>query len=352
MNSLKNKSIGKLVLFGSGETSPTGKSIHRKILRTLSAKQNIAILETPAGFQPNSEVVAQEVADVFKTGLFEFVETVDIVPARKKGSNFSPNNEEILKPLKNASYIFLGPGSPTYVIKQLKSSKALSLIADRWQSGATLVLSSAAALAAGNFSLPVYEIYKVGDDLYWVEGLKLLKKANLNITIITHWNNSEGGERFDTGFCFMGEDRFKRLIKLLPKEELILGIDENTAVIFDFQKQIFTPLGAGNAHLLKNNEQLIFPKGFVYEQKSLSIFKVIKSDISIEQFLTPSSKISKVIDDLKIKNLPVLVQKLLKKRDNARRKGNFKKADVLRKNIEEMGFKIRDTDEGQKIYNS
>ena len=76
---------GKLILFGSGETSDTGKAIHRHVLQTTSNKQVVSIFETPAGFQPNSFEVAKEVADMFNTSLKEFVLNVNIIPARKKG---------------------------------------------------------------------------------------------------------------------------------------------------------------------------------------------------------------------------------------------------------------------------
>ena len=40
--------------------------------------------------------------------------------------------------------------------------------------GGSLVMGSAAAVTVGAASLPVYEIYKVGDEARWLPGLDLL----------------------------------------------------------------------------------------------------------------------------------------------------------------------------------
>jgi hypothetical protein len=90
----------------------------------------------------------------------------------------------------------------------------------------------------------VYEIYKVGADPHWVEGLNLLAPYGLDLTIVPHWNNSEGGS-YDTRFCFMGKPRFDALEALLPEWTVILGIDEYTACIFDMGEDRCRVMGAG-----------------------------------------------------------------------------------------------------------
>ena len=68
--------------------------------------------------------------------------------------------------------VLLGPGSPTYAVRQLRESLLFELIKARHRMGTALVLSSAATLAFGRFTIPVYEIYKVGQDPYWENGLR------------------------------------------------------------------------------------------------------------------------------------------------------------------------------------
>ena len=351
---------GLLVLFGSGETGAVGKTIHRKVFQLLRKRdQRVAVLEIPAGFQPNSEIVANEVADVFRKSLREFVSSVSVVPARKKTAerlprrpdeigtprnddfDFSPDNPEILEPLKQASYIFLGPGSPTYARKQLENSLALNMILDRWENGAVLALSSAAALAAGNFTLPVYEIYKVGSDLYWENGLRLTEKIGLNLTIITHWNNLEGGKDLDTGRCFMGKKRFADLEKLLPAGETILGIDEHTAIVINSRAGVLTVWGKGSGRLAVNGTETELKNGVVYDlnfqKKSGDYFSIGAIEKDLRETVGENE-------------LPESIRELLAKRKISRDNGLFGEADEIRRILLGFGYEIRDEESGQKAY--
>lgn len=258
--------FGQIILFGSGETADSGKRILRLFLRQFPQKQKVVILETPAGFQPNSRQVAQDIADTFKKSLSEFVENIAIIAARHKDDPiYNPNNLEILKPLSDADFIFIGPGSPTYAVKHLKDSKAWEIIVSRWKNGSTLCFSSAGALAVSKYTLPVYEIFKAGVDLHWIEGLNILKEFDKSISFITHWNNKEGGTKLDTRFCYMGEERLTKLLKMIPKETTTIGIDEHTAIIFDFTQKIIYIDGSGNAILKRGAKSILFSRGNSYK---------------------------------------------------------------------------------------
>ena len=163
--------LGRIVLFGSGETSASGRVIHDRVMSELLPPVVVAILETPAGFQPNSEHVAREVGEFIEARLRNYQPQVCIIPARKKGTPFSPDDPRLLEPLLNANYIFLGPGSPTYAAHNLKGTLALECLMERHKAGAVLCFASAATLAVGTKVLPVYEIFKAGADLYWEDGL-------------------------------------------------------------------------------------------------------------------------------------------------------------------------------------
>jgi len=49
---------GHIILFGSGETTPQAIKLLWKFFGAQKLRQKMAILETPAGFQPNSALVA------------------------------------------------------------------------------------------------------------------------------------------------------------------------------------------------------------------------------------------------------------------------------------------------------
>ncbi len=177
--------------------------------------------------------------------------------------------EKAFQTLRQADYIFVGPGSPTYALKNWAGTPIPQIIFERVQSGACFIAASAAALTLGRFTLPVYEIYKVGEELHWVEGMDLLGKFGLNIVVIPHWNNAEGGTH-DTRFCYMGEPRLIRLEEMLPEDIPILGIDEHTACILDFEEEKILVRGIGGVTLRHRGSQKIFNDG---ETLTLAEFK-------------------------------------------------------------------------------
>lgn len=248
---------GLIALFGSGETSSQGRKIHDYLMARLAVPVRVAILETPAGFQPNAEGVNLKIQQFLEKSLQNFRPAIELIAARRKGSAYDPDDPAIIGGVSEAAYIFAGPGSPTYTVRQLHDTLLWRLIGERHQAGATLAFSSAAAIAMGTHVLPVYEIYKAGADLGWEGGLGLL--PGLDLAILPHWNNAEGGAGLDTTHCFMGVERFTRLRAMLPPSTTVLGIDEHSACIIDQAAGECLVLGAGGVTILQGETEQIFP---------------------------------------------------------------------------------------------
>jgi hypothetical protein len=247
---------GLIALFGSGETSSQGRKIHDYLLARLPVPVQVAILETPAGFQPNAEGVNLKIQQFLEKSLQNFKPQIELVAARRKGSAHDPNDPATVAALDRADYIFAGPGSPTYAVRQWRDSLAWRMMCARWEAGATLAFASAAAISIGTQVLPVYEIYKCGADLGWETGLSLF--SDLDLTIMPHWNNAEGGAGLDTSHCFMGLERFEELYAMLPPATTVLGIDEHTACIIDPAAGQCRVLGAGGVTVLHGGETQVF----------------------------------------------------------------------------------------------
>ncbi|MFZ1400306.1 MAG: hypothetical protein WAS33_25610, partial [Candidatus Promineifilaceae bacterium] len=242
------------MLLGSGETMPSSGKTHEFVAKRLPENGRIAILETPAGFEPNAAMVAGKIKTFLEKRLQNYGLTIQQVPARKKGTEFSPDNPEILEPIYSADEILLGPGSPTYCARQLQDSLALAIIKARQRLGATLFLSSSAVLAFSAQTMPVYEIYKVGEDLHWKTGLNFTGDYGLPLIVIPHWNNSDGGSELDTSHCYLGTERFERLRQMLAPGYKIVGIDEHTSLILDFAAGQCHVKGNGGVTLLDGDE--------------------------------------------------------------------------------------------------
>ena len=252
---------GLIALLGSGETSPAGRKFHDFLVARLPRPATVAILETPAGFQPNVDRVAGKIGEFLVHGLRNYDPRVLIVQARKRGTPYDPDSPQIAHFVLPADYIFLGPGSPTYTARQLRDSLTLRQMQARHREGAALGFASAAALAAGAWVLPVYEIYKSGEELRWEPGLDLFRPFGLDLTVVTHWNNKEGGKDLDTSRCYMGEERFDRLCAMLPPETTILGVDEQVSCILDFAHQECQVFGPGGVTIMHGGRTVLHRAG-------------------------------------------------------------------------------------------
>ena len=140
-----------------------------------------------------------------------------------------------------------GPGSPSYALRQWTDGPIPAALAGKLQDVGVLTMASAAALTLGVATIPVYEIYKVGEDPHWLEGLDLLGPATgLSAAVVPHYDNAEGGNH-DTRFCYMGERRLRTLEADLPADTFILGVDSHTALVLDLERGSASVAGLGGA---------------------------------------------------------------------------------------------------------
>lgn len=236
-----SKPQGTIVLMGSGEMTATMVEVHKKLLKRSGKTPRAVFLDTPAGFQLNADDIAQKAMSYFSTRVQHTIEVASFKSAR---SECEAATQQAFGLLRQADYILIGPGSPTYALKQWQQSPVPQIIIQRIESGGCLVAASAAALTVGAQTLPVYEIYKVGLAEHWVTGLNLLGHFGLNLVVIPHWNNAEGGNH-DTRYCFMGAPRLAKLESILPEPIPLLGLDEHTALIIDLGRRQVDIEGAG-----------------------------------------------------------------------------------------------------------
>jgi peptidase E len=251
------KDKGSIVLMGSGELTATMVDVHKELLRTFPHMPRAVFIDTPAGFQLNADQISKRAQDYFQTHVQQ---TMSVASFKSKETPSSNDAEQAFHALREADYILIGPGSPTYTLRQLQDTPIPEILNKRIESGGSLVAASAAALTVGRYTLPVYEIYKVGEDPHWVEGLDLLGHFGFNLAVVPHWNNAEGGNH-DTRFCFMGEPRFRILESVLPDDVTILGLDEHTACIFDLGKGEGVIRGIGSMVLRRGQTERVFQKG-------------------------------------------------------------------------------------------
>jgi hypothetical protein len=247
---------GLIVLMGSGELTSTMVEVHKDVIARTGRETRAFFLDTPAGFQLNADQLSGKAVEYFRSRINHPMG----VASFKSAAISRGEAERAFADLRGADYVLVGPGSPTYAVKQWMKSPIPDILYSMIERGGCLVAASAAALTVGKFTMPVYEIYKVGSELHWVEGMDILGKFGFNHVVIPHWNNAEGGTH-DTRFCFVGGARFDALVSLLPDETGIIGLDEHTACIIDLGEGIVQIRGIGSVTIRQGGGERIFNRG-------------------------------------------------------------------------------------------
>jgi cyanophycinase-like exopeptidase len=246
-----------LAIMGSGETAPTMKGPHRAIFERLGSDADAVLLDTPFGFQENAPILAEKAIEYFRDAVGRRVEAAGLT---RTDTGDTVAVERGVAKVRSADWVFAGPGSPTYALAQWRNTAVPDALAEKLRSGGAVVFSSAAALTLGRATVPVYEIYKVGVDPHWLDGLDVLDEVGLDVAVIPHYDNAEGGNH-DTRFCYLGERRLAMLEPTLPDGCFVLGIDEHTGVVMDLDADTAEIVGKGAVTLRRNGESTRIESG-------------------------------------------------------------------------------------------
>lgn len=250
-----------LVIMGSGETAPPLVRTHREIFDAVGAG-GACMLDTPFAFQTN-------VDDLTARTQAYFSQTVGqpITVARWRTAD-APlvEREAALAALAEARWVFAGPGSPTFALRQWHGTPLPSALAEVVRRGGAVVAGSAAAVTVGTHAVPVYEIYKAGIAPHWADGLDLLGTlTGIRAAVIPHFDNAEGGTH-DTRFCYLGETRLAHLEAQLPADVGVLGVDEHTALLLDLDAGVVGVRGNGTVTVRREGQVTVVPDGLALDE--------------------------------------------------------------------------------------
>lgn len=271
-----------LTIMGSGETAPTMVSTHRTLTALLPKPVKAVLLDTPYGFQENAPELATRAVEYFRNSV-----NVDIAVAglvRLHDTHIAADTVQIergLRAISDATYIFAGPGSPTYALRQWSGSNVASSIIDKLMNGGIVTFASAAALTLGKVTVPVYEVYKVGQDVQRLDGLDVLSAIGINAAVIPHYDNAEGGNH-DTRFCYLGETRLRMFEKMLDDDTYVLGIDEHTGLVVDLDASVAKVVGNGTVTLRLREDSFTYETGSTIPLTTLQNPWLLRTSASAE----------------------------------------------------------------------
>jgi hypothetical protein len=338
--------------------------IHRELLKPIADLEAVN-LDTAYGFQLNVPQMSEKLEEYFAKSLNVTLTTLPF-PSYERATELE--RTLFKRQVRDANYVFTGPGSPTYALAQwapLKFGDDLLSVLDK---GGTICAASAASLTLGAFTAPIYEIYKVGDeDPRWREGLNVLGALGLNCVVIPHFDNNEGGN-YDTRYCYLGEPRLLMLESQLPDGVATLGIDEHTALIFDFAEETLTVRGRANGYWRVNGQARVLENATTIHLSELRVDSITPRPQKAEAVRRANlplelAEIAETGGEGGREALALLVQlastggegfidptslveAVLKSRASARAQGHFELADQLRDVIVNAGIDVQDTPEG------
>jgi hypothetical protein len=249
-----------LTIMGSGETAPTMARVHRALLDRLgpaSTPVAATVIDTPYGFQENADDISARIVDYFAANIGRPM----TVASYRSSDVDAVSAATALVRIGQARYVLAGPGSPSYALRQWAGGPIPAALAAKLADSGMVTMASAAALTAGIVTIPVYEIYKVGADPEWLEGLDLLGPATgLRAAIVPHYDNAEGGNH-DTRFCYIGERRLRVLERSLPSGVFVLGVDSHTALVLDLDDRTASVFGLGGVTVRVAGRSRVFARG-------------------------------------------------------------------------------------------
>jgi len=203
--------------------------VHRDVFSGLPDPTDARLMDSPFAFQENADELFEKINQYFTESLGH-----PLRPITLPTSADVLTVERALADIRTADWVFAGPGSPSYARRCWEGTgvpEALAGVVAPGRSGA-LVFASAAVVTLGDWALPVYEIYKVGEDPRWEPGIGLMNRIlGWRCAVIPHYDNREGGTH-DTRFCYVGGRRLGQIESDLG-DGFILGVDEHTALVLD-----------------------------------------------------------------------------------------------------------------------
>lgn len=317
---------------GSGETSPTMVTPHQRLLADVPRRPGAAaFLDTPYGFEDNSDALTERIGGYFADSVGRKLSAIELRHERDEVEAAAARLEEV-------EWLFAGPGSPTYALRVWRESGLAEGIARLLERG-TLVLASAAALTAGSHTVPVYEIYKVGESPAWREGLDWLGRATgLRAAVIPHFDNAEG-RAHDTRYCFLGERRLVALEQQLPEGVFVLGIDEHTGVEFDLDVRVARVFGKGALTVRQRGSSETFESGSEVPFSDLAAAAATQAG-AVEIAAAPARR--EPAPDVRAP----LIGELVRLRDLARAERRFAEADAIRGVLAANGVVVEDSPAG------
>jgi cyanophycinase len=226
-----NQSSGAIALVGSGEYSVQMQELESELLhRAISRGKRNAFVQIPTASSQEGEAsrakwkrLGQEQSDRIGSECI-------YLPIHEREDAFNP---EYVEKISGAGLIYFSGGDPHRIAEVFNDSPAWDAIVNEWKTGSSLAGCSAGAMAFGGTIMGLRRSSHSA-------GLALLP----DIEVIPHYDKMLGWL----------PDRVAAFIAQNISQSTLLGIDENTALVYT---DAWRKYGRGNVHVLRGVLEII-----------------------------------------------------------------------------------------------
>ena len=222
-----SQSSGAIALVGSGEYSLPMQELETQLLhRAISRGKKNTFVQIPTASSHEGDSSREKWKRLGQEQSDRIGSECIYLPIHEREDAFNP---EFVDLIKDAGLIYFSGGDPHRVAEIYKDSPIWEAIVEQWQSGTSLAGCSAGAMAFGGTIMGIRRSNHS-------PGLQLLP----DIEVIPHYDKMLGWL----------PDRVSSFILRSDSDSVLLGIDENTALVLTDHWRKY---GRGKVHLLRGH---------------------------------------------------------------------------------------------------
>lgn len=235
--------VGDLLLglVGSGEFEAWATDVDRWLLERATGDGRVLV--APTASAPEGDAVFDDWADRGVAHFQGMGVTAEVLDVRTRED---ADRVHAVAQVKGASLVYFSGGNPAYLARTLAGSSLWDVIREEMARGMVYAGCSAGMACLGRLA-PDSDVQELGDGL-WRPGLGVFPHAWLG----PHW---DALDRFAPGLV-------AHIAASVPEDEVLLGVDEYTAVLGDGTD--WTVAGVGSAHALVRGQWHRYDAGALF----------------------------------------------------------------------------------------
>jgi cyanophycinase len=221
---------GSLALVGSGEYLPAMAELEKELIeKGIDSGKSSLFLQIPTAAGQESTSRLQYWQDLGRAQAERIGVQSRFLPIFDRQAAFNP---EFVETIKSAALVYISGGDPHYLADSLVGTPVGDAIIENWRSGGSLAGCSAGAMVLSN-RVPHFRFSRSEARA----GFSIIPK----IRVIPH---------FDKFFKWIPETSAKMLMKS-DEGEILVGIDEMTALVRNSGEQDWQVFGSSKVHILQ-----------------------------------------------------------------------------------------------------